>query len=225
MKITSNYLDTELEVSTFTDESGEKTIISHAALEDIVHNQIPDEFGTKYEITALSISETHNVFKCVISDNSGRRITGIGESLPVTLESDIAKAYPALIASQRAFDRAVIQYLQFPSKVYSDTEGVTSEIKTDEFPLPNNAPAASSVPKKENTNSANTTDKATETPEDLGSLLYTIGSYKDKNMTLAEVYAENRDSIVWMAEKYKGKTQAGKKLQEACIKYLKLMEG
>lgn len=123
-KIHSDYLDMDFDVVTYPGDQGEVQIISHDALENIIHNQVGIDVGVKYDITEMHIADRHCVFRCTISDSNGRRIQAIGESMQASLDTDIAKMYPALMAAQRAFDRAVIRYLQFPSKVYSSLEGV-----------------------------------------------------------------------------------------------------
>lgn len=126
-KIKSNYLKLEFDVSSFeSTEDGETVqVISHEALENIIHNLVPDEVGVRYELKDMHISRDHCVVSCVITDKkSGRRIQAIGETVPETLESEISKTYPALMAANRAFDRAAIRYLDLPGKTFSSLEDV-----------------------------------------------------------------------------------------------------
>lgn len=125
-KVTSGYLGIELEVDTY--ESDGKVIISHLSLEDIAYNQMPKEINFKTKTEILYVNGTHCVAKCTVSDRNGRVIEAIGESTSNSLTTSVAKMYPALIAAQRAFDRAFIRYLNLPGKVYSDTEGVANPI-------------------------------------------------------------------------------------------------
>lgn len=125
-KLKSSYLNIEFEVNAFeSQENGDPIqIVSHESLEDIIHNQVPKEFQTKYDYNEMRIGRDHCVIRCTISDIAGRRVQAIGESVPETLETDISRCYPAVMAAQRAFDRAVIRYLGFSGKTLSNSEGV-----------------------------------------------------------------------------------------------------
>lgn len=120
--IRSNYFEKDFQVDMYErlDETeGTLKIIKHSSLEDIIANQIDD---TIYDYDIIKANVDHAVVKCVISNKNGRRAVGIGESLPSTLTTEISAKYPVLIASQRAFDRAAISFLNIPGKVYSDLE-------------------------------------------------------------------------------------------------------
>jgi hypothetical protein len=93
-------------------------IIHHDSLQDVIHNLAK----VKYDFNFVSSDTTHCVVICSMADASGRVIREIGESIPATLDTKIAQDYPALIASQRAFDRAAIRYLDLPGKVFSNME-------------------------------------------------------------------------------------------------------
>jgi hypothetical protein len=94
-------------------------IILHDSLEDVIHNQAT---GVHYSYEIVSSDPIHSVVICTMSDDNGRCVVGIGESIPATLDTPIAQNYPTLIATQRAFDRAAIRYLNLPGKVFSNTE-------------------------------------------------------------------------------------------------------
>ena len=120
--IRSNYFEKDFRVDMyerFDEIEGALKIIKHSSLEDIIVNQIDD---TIYDYDIIKANVDHAVVKCVISNKNGRRAVGIGESLPSTLMTEISTKYPVLIASQRAFDRAAISFLNIPGKVYSDLE-------------------------------------------------------------------------------------------------------
>ena len=121
--IHSKYLNKDFQVNIYEkDENGRTlSIITHDSLEDIIHNQI-ESGQVVYDYELVKISPEHCVAKCVISDKQRRRIVAIGESKPSTLETEIAANYPATIATQRAFGRAVIRYLILPGKVFSNLE-------------------------------------------------------------------------------------------------------
>lgn len=125
MEIYSRYLDKQIEIPDVKTVSGgeEVTIISHDALEDIVYNHEASITNNIQAHVVCVISEPgHYAFLCSISDKFGRRVEYIGESTENTLETQIAKDYPALMAYKRAFDAATIKFLGLPSKVYSDQQ-------------------------------------------------------------------------------------------------------
>lgn len=125
-KLKSSYLNIEFEFNAFeSQENGEAIqIVSHESLEDIIHNQVPKELQARYDYNEMVVGRDHCVIRCTISDAKGRRVQAIGESVPETLETEISRCYPAVMAAQRAFDRAVIRYLGFSGKTLSNSEGV-----------------------------------------------------------------------------------------------------
>jgi hypothetical protein len=92
-------------------------IITHDSLQELIHDS-----KVKYDFSVISADINHSVVTCCMADSSGRIIKEIGESIPETLETTIARNYPTLIATQRAFDRAAIRYLNLPGKIFSNTE-------------------------------------------------------------------------------------------------------
>lgn len=123
-KLKSEYLGKEFEVTSFeAQEEGETVeVVSHAALEYIAHNLLPKELGVKYDLIPLLLSPNHCVVKCVFADDTNRRIIAIGEAVLNTLSTEIARNHPATMAFNRAFDRALLRYLNVPGKVLSNSE-------------------------------------------------------------------------------------------------------
>lgn len=125
MKIKSKYLDCEFDVEINEKTVGDRKVqlIPHSVLTDIFYNRLPRDKGIRHEIEMTHISLAHCVAKCTIIDNESRRIIEIGESVRSTLVTNIAKSIPATMAQIRAFDRAVIRYLDLPDKnLYSNEE-------------------------------------------------------------------------------------------------------
>lgn len=122
----STYLKKEIEVPTqdITSAGEDITIIPHAFLEDLLLNSdMTKDLNIVCHFTNIATNEAgHYVFLCSISDKEGRRAEGIGESLPATLDTEIARNYPALMAYKRAFDDAAIKYFGFSGKVYTDQQ-------------------------------------------------------------------------------------------------------
>lgn len=122
MQLQSKSLGKTFDFVTFEREENGRVvkIIMHDSLEDVIHNQAE---GVKYSYDVISADRNHSIVKCEMSNKDGsRHIVAIGESVPETLDNDIAQKYPTLIASQRAFDRAAIRFLDLPGKVLSNVE-------------------------------------------------------------------------------------------------------
>lgn len=139
MLLYSETLKKEIELSTFPKENqfGQMLqIVTHNSLEDLFNNELKElvsfdnNLCTDYSFDEVLSNEKGLItkktvgflFKCVMQDKNGRKIIEFGEANTKNLETEIAQNYPALTASQRAFDRAAIAYLNIPGKVYSDLE-------------------------------------------------------------------------------------------------------
>ena len=227
-KVKSNYLNCEFDVETY--ESDGKMIISHTALENIAYNQIPEKANFKARTELLHITTTHCVAKCTVGDRNGRVVEAIGESSTPTLVTEIARSYPALMAAQRAFDRAFIRYLNLPGKVYSDIEGITndiqevfgvSEIKVNEIELPKETGPQSATTKPASTNNTKTPEtKPKEQSQNPGDTVLAFGKFSKSNKTIAEIHNSGDNYVTWMAETFKPRDETGKKYKKLCVDYL-----
>lgn len=124
MKINIVYLGKELDLSLSQFASGNDiiNIVPHAALEDIIFNDpVCNERNVQVHYTPIVTEPGHYAFLCAISDKNGRRVEGVGESLEATLETEISRNYPTLMAVKRAFDDAAIKFLRI-DKAYSDNQ-------------------------------------------------------------------------------------------------------
>lgn len=122
MQLQSKSLNRSFDFVTFEREENGRVIkiIMHDSLEDVIHNQAT---GIRYKFEIVSSDRAHSIVKCIMfNDDNTRYIEAVGESIPETLDNQIAQNYPTLIASQRAFDRAAIRFLNLPGKVLSNTE-------------------------------------------------------------------------------------------------------
>ena len=130
-KLRSGYLNRDIIVDfQNTEVNGLPTIlITHDSLEDVIFNQIPNEcnFMVNCQKIVEHVSSGHAVVQCILSDDTGRTIPCIGESVSKTLYTEIARGIPVTMAEIRAFDRAAIRYLDLPGKVYSNEEGVQAD--------------------------------------------------------------------------------------------------
>lgn len=122
----SKYFDIDIPIPEQTMMSGgeEVRIIPHAILEDILYNsESAISRNVVIHYTPITTNEArHYACLCAISDKFGRRVESVGESLDGTLDTDIARNYPTLMAYKRAFDDAAIKYLGLDGKVYSDQQ-------------------------------------------------------------------------------------------------------
>lgn len=126
MKLYSKTVGAELDVDIMTKEQNGQllTVIKHASLVDIIYNQLG--ICTDPECIQYEDAREHSpypVYKCTIWDKERKRCAvGIGSGKPESLAPGIATDYADESASNRAFDRAAITYLQFPGKNLSDNE-------------------------------------------------------------------------------------------------------
>lgn len=126
MKLYSKTVGRELDVDIMEKEQNGQvlTVIKHASLVDIIYNQL--EICKDPECIQYEDAREHSpypVYKCTIWDKERNRCAvGIGSGKPESLAPGIATDYADESASNRAFDRAAITYLQFPGRNLSDNE-------------------------------------------------------------------------------------------------------
>lgn len=127
----SKYFEVDIDIpeQTMLSAGEEVRIIPHAILEDVLYNsEIAISKNVIIHYTPITTNEArHYACLCAISDNFGRRTESVGEALDATLDTDIARNYPVLMAYKRAFDDAAIKYLGLEGKVYSDQQIARSE--------------------------------------------------------------------------------------------------
>ena len=141
MKLFSKTLGQDVEVDVFdqTQPDGQVlTIIKHYSLQDIIYNQLNLAKDPDAVQLIRENNESYPVYKCIIWDKERNRcVPGVGSAKPESLTSDIARNYADETASNRAFDRAAILYLQFPGKQLSDFEmGIFLPIDLNDEQLP-----------------------------------------------------------------------------------------
>lgn len=249
-KVRSEYFNQEFDVTTYEREEEGRVIciINHDALEDIILNQISPDTELMYDYEMLIADPKHPAVKCIICDKDGRRVQAIGEASPDSLETKIARTYPVLMASQRAFDRAAIRFLALPGKVFSNLEvGEADNMSQpvsdfnnmqqipsqdtapiDEFAridvsIENEAPIhfAEAPINSPDTTTVVANDGNANEDVDYGSILVDIGSYKNNPKTVAEVVSTNMRWAEFMtSSRYVPKTDDQKKQINALKKYL-----
>ena len=126
MKIKSSYTETELDFDVVEklDPLSNNTmlLIKHDSLRDVIYNQLNITETGRIDYNYVKADKDHAVVECTIDDGKGRVVKEIGESVPESLDNQIAQLYPTLIASQRAFDRAAILLLKLSGKQLSAGE-------------------------------------------------------------------------------------------------------
>ena len=247
----SKYYDKNFDVamSSYSQGGKEMVIISHDALQDIIHNQIPSENKVMYDFQNITVNPNIPVFLCTICDKNGRRVQEIGEATPRSLTTNIGKSYPSLLASQRAFDRAAIRFLNFEGKIYSNMEidegDFIEEVKSDIVDIPEENPVMSEVPETSATGikvkeevaeeqpaaytaapiKATTEEKAEKKSDPVadddayGKVVVNMGKYKNKGKTVAEICAEDRNWLKYIASMTATKSDV-KEQVDAAVKYL-----
>lgn len=230
----SKYFNKEFEVQTFASaDNPDVQVISHDSLERIIFDEIPLLFpdqGLNYDVCVdypkignPSPDPNHFVYRCTMWDKSNRKVMKVGETKTETLDTEIARNHPALIAQQRAFDRAAIAYLQLPGKTFSTIEGVPycgTDVQCLDEPVvvvkppevSNPIPATNAVPET----------PATQEDITVGceNVLINIGVYKKTPKTVKELYKENPGYVKWIANTY----DIDNDMKKACIEYLKHIE-
>jgi len=240
-KVYSNYFKKEFELLTIEKQEGDHVmqILTHEGLEDLVHNVIPTEEGVTYDFRFENTDVNHSVVVCVVADKTGRRIVDVGESIPATLDTDIAKSYPTLMAKQRAFDRAVIRFFAFPGKTYSNTEipvnepqqtnqikesatGIQSASVEDkkEEDTPKEAPIQKQeTPREQPSQTQTTTQESAQDAGNPGEVMMKAGSKKFK-MTVAQVFASDVSAVAWVRKNIKPSKPEYKETLDAIEAYM-----
>lgn len=124
MKIFSNTLGTEIEVSVYSKEdNGRKlNIIPHKWIDDFANNKaykmIP---GFQKKTIIEHISDTLTFARCIVTDGL-KEVEEFGEARDGSLDSEISKNYASTMACNRALDKAILTFLELPNKYYSDLE-------------------------------------------------------------------------------------------------------
>lgn len=197
-KLFSKYLNMEFAVTTSEVAEGGDTIlvVSHDSLETVIHDMIPLEQGVMYDYDILINDASHPVIKCTVCDAKGRRVQAIGEASVDSLETEIARKYPVIMAAQRAFDRAAIRYLNFPGKTFSSAENARPVPAQGEY-----QPATAALNKTEERDrdqsatygnaSVNVNVDGAADVSGPGAVVISIGKYKPQHKTVAQIAADN----------------------------------
>ncbi len=247
LTIKSRYLNTNYSVIARNSQEDNALIIAHESLVDIIDNLIPSTFEIHYDFDLVKSDKGHVVVTCTICDKYGRRVKDLGEATYDSLETKIAKSYPCLMAYYRAFDRAVIRYLAFPGKVFSNTEGVPAspqeQNETPDTPVKasegaqnanqaahgaapddiqqNERQTAAQSPRNgETVQQSNASREKPVTLNEIGAIKMVFGKYK--GLTIAEAVANDASYFTYMQGKNLGPTQ---RVQiTAGIDYIRMME-
>ena len=124
----SKFHNSSMKFQAFVDTEKNETVITHNSLKaymlEFMKNCASKGTPVTVQYTPIETSLTHSIVSCTVS-LSGYSITETGEANVATLNTTVAKSYPYLTAEIRAFDRAVISFLQLNTdgkRPYSDQE-------------------------------------------------------------------------------------------------------
>lgn len=230
LKFRSPYTGKEYELEAFEKEEGNGTllIVSHTSLKNLLNNELRDELEIQYDVKMLLVSQGHCVAQCTIKDKHGRRSQEIGESTATTLETPIAKGFPATTAFNRALDRCIIAHLGFKGRVYSSeeisdfeketvqpdsAEKTSREVSTSKQPPQQKAPP--SAPRQTTHNNA----------AQLGDTVIKLARYSGNPQKLSVLWKTDAPMVNWICDSYTPSGPAAEKVKQACIQYRDLMKG
>ena len=222
-----------------------KAIVYHTDLEHFIVNEMAGKISYDYPILIPSLTDA--VATCSMWDETGRKITVVGEATKDTLTSHVGNAYPTTIAAQRAFDRAAIRFLDLGVNVYSNLElapdgpknydnanlidGDVADAESTVESTPVAEPVASASRPIQQPGGKSTTDStpanapATSQGTNDGDVIITIGKYAGKSKTLKEIYTEDLQWLQYIAENIKPKKVELMEQMEAVKRYLAAQEG
>lgn len=128
LKLKSPTLNKEFELEAYqkVENGREISIVAHNTLLKMFtqlqfeHAVIGDPILLRYR--DVVVQNNHIVIEAMINYKGFDFLPQAGESSKETLNSTISRDYPYLETQKRAFDRAVIAFLNFPIKMYSDRE-------------------------------------------------------------------------------------------------------
>ena len=194
MLLLSEITGKEYDVKTYPMEKVENVRgISHDSLQDILENQLE---GVSYSMEILAASEKYCAVKCVIEDDSGRKVQRVSDINVENVASreasqqNFAKEHPLIAAVNSAIDNAIKAYLKFPKTISNDEYEAFEELEKskDKDTLTD---AISNDSPSENVAEFNGEKSISERIEELGQIMAPSSSkYKDK--TLAEIWEINQ---------------------------------
>jgi hypothetical protein len=197
MKIHSNRFNQTFEVNAYqsTNERGDEVlIIYHRSLQRLGYEIMATNPNFKVSYKDVATNPKYCVVRCNISDGK-IDVEEVGETTPETLENDISKMYPCTLANNRAYDKALIRYLDIPGKVYSDLEGV----KPQQQPSPNQTQTSNrGQGYKRQQPQSQPQPQQQQTQEQPQEFKFKSGKYKGK--TIPEVYNLDPQYIEWASK-------------------------
>jgi len=226
MKMHSRYLNRDIELpETNIQSNGEAiTIVPHDALEDLIYNsQEASDNNIQVHYTPVVVEPRHYAFMCAINDKFGRRIESIGESLDATLENEISRNYPALMAVKRAFDDAAIKFLGLDGKVYSDQQ-MPSKVQTpaasEDISMEDTAEPVNEAPKAATASAEPVSDE----PDEFDTTIVDAGNVRRQNYSVRECYRKSPHTVRWVANSMLAQSEARKHLKDVCIRFLERVD-
>lgn len=199
---------------------------------EVLENVICFQTKAQYDFVKFICDNEKVSVKCMIWDESGRRVVGFGEAGKSNLNNEISQKYPIKMAIKRAFDDAAVHFLLLPTKDYKllvdweerhSNQGLQASengnpgqppVQTGQTPLQAERPKAHEP-----------ADKKNQEPASYEKTIVTIGRQKSKNYTveqLAEVDPESLEYVAYVYPKQVSVTSPERQNQiKACQRWLK----
>lgn len=172
------------------------TIVRALALEKILFNDLAGAVNFQWK-------EIGNGAIIVdLFDDAGTHVVGVGDVCPKGLKNDVARSFPEATAWSRAISAAVVKYLGFEGRVYTDD---SFEIEKEDSFEPTKSTVSEVDESEENPLDAATTvsgEDEKEKPLDPKEVVFTTG--KVKGMKLGEIIESDDPELFPYVQKKPG---------------------
>lgn len=166
---------------------------------DVLEHVICFKVNAQYDYSRFICDPSKVSVKCIMWDEKGRRVIGLGEAGDNNLFNSVAKKYPIKMAVKRAFDDAALHFLLLPTKDYKLL--VDWEEKQSNQPMPDEKPETS-VAEKAREKAQEPADKKERAPASYEKTIVTIGRQRGKNYTVEQLAEKDPDSLYYIAYTY-----------------------
>ena len=135
-------------------ENGSKTkvpVVTHQSLLNWYRANML-RFGIRKSVDVLNCTPDSRVVRCSLDSAILGHTEALGEASSSNLATRISMDHPNSMAENRAFDRAIMDYLALDTLVYSSSDEIRRTVQEPPSPecfvrrSPENAPASASVP-------------------------------------------------------------------------------
>ena len=118
---------------TDTDDGGSRPVpvVTHQSLLSWYRTNML-RFGIRKSVEVVSSSNDLKIVRCTLESPILGHTEALGEASFSNLTTRISRDHPASMAENRAFDRAVMDYLALDTQVYSSSDEIRGSIETPE---------------------------------------------------------------------------------------------